>query len=280
MASTDPTKTGGIRRSIDRELIARYRRIRTAIRMAVIDQDVFGLTRRVIGLEQLPPIPGALEFAGLLAGEQLERFREWLDDTTETVVLENTGLWLERFVQKAYLQGNKSAVANLRRFLSVDLDPLKLSTLLQNQFHQRRVEVLFLRDLSELRNINAAMATAMTRELAEGLLANVGPKRIATLMNRHVEGIGLKRARVIARTEVIRANAEGQLATFEQFGLEEVHVEAELHTAGDDRVCPQCEGLEGKIVSIEEAHGMIPVHANCRCGWLPFIEGRHTRKAA
>ena len=44
---------------------------------------------------------------------------------------------------------------------------------------------------------------------------------------------------------------------------------AEWTTAGDERVCPECGGWEGIKMTIEEARGMIPLHPNCRCDWLP-----------
>lgn len=67
------------------------------------------------------------------------------------------------------------------------------------------------------------------------------------------------------------AYAEGALNSYEEMGIEGVEVEAEFATAGDDVVCPECEELEGKVYSIEEARGVIPVHPNCRCAWIPMV---------
>jgi hypothetical protein len=36
--------------------------------------------------------------------------------------------------------------------------------------------------------------------------------------------------------------------------------------------CPKCEHLEGNVYSLDEASGIIPVHPQCRCCWLPYIE--------
>jgi SPP1 gp7 family putative phage head morphogenesis protein len=54
-------------------------------------------------------------------------------------------------------------------------------------------------------------------------------------------------------------------------GIKEVGVMVEWSTAGDDRVCEECESMEGKIMDIDDAHGMIPVHPNCRCAFIPYI---------
>lgn len=52
-------------------------------------------------------------------------------------------------------------------------------------------------------------------------------------------------------------------------GAYNVHVRAEFSTAGDDRVCSVCAGLEGEIYTLDEAADLIPVHPNCRCITLP-----------
>jgi SPP1 gp7 family putative phage head morphogenesis protein len=46
---------------------------------------------------------------------------------------------------------------------------------------------------------------------------------------------------------------------------------AEWRTAGDERVCPYCSSMEGRILSPDEAVGMIPAHDFCRCAFLPVV---------
>lgn len=70
----------------------------------------------------------------------------------------------------------------------------------------------------------------------------------------------------------IHAHSEGQLDAFEELGVKELGVKAEWSTAGDDRVCVECASMEGKVFSMEEARGLIPLHVACRCAWIPFTE--------
>ena len=93
-------------------------------------------------------------------------------------------------------------------------------------------------------------------------------ERIAT----RVEGIGIARARTLARTEVIGSHAAATLNSFKEAGLEGVKVLAEFATAGDAQVCEQCAALEGQIYSMEKAEGLIPVHPNCRCTLIPAVD--------
>jgi SPP1 gp7 family putative phage head morphogenesis protein len=108
----------------------------------------------------------------------------------------------------------------------------------------------------------------ISRVLAQGIAAIEMARRIVD----RVEGIGIARARTLARTEVIGSHAAATLNGFNKAGIEGVNVLAEFATAGDDKVCVRCSALEGKLFSIEEAEGLIPVHPNCRCTFIPAIE--------
>jgi SPP1 gp7 family putative phage head morphogenesis protein len=83
--------------------------------------------------------------------------------------------------------------------------------------------------------------------------------------------VGVYRGTLMARTEIVRAHAESTLNRFEEFGLRNVVNMAEWQTAGDHRVCPLCAQLQGRTFTIQEARGMLPLHPNCRCTWLPVL---------
>jgi SPP1 gp7 family putative phage head morphogenesis protein len=92
-------------------------------------------------------------------------------------------------------------------------------------------------------------------------------------MSKGIAGLARTRANMIARTETIYAHAEGQLDSFEELNIREVGVMAEWLTAGDEDVCLECEALEGTVMTIEEARGLLPRHPNCRCAWIPANVG-------
>jgi len=72
---------------------------------------------------------------------------------------------------------------------------------------------------------------------------------------------------VIARTESVRAAAEGALNTYTDRKVEKVQWIA----AVSDRTCPTCLGLDHQIMTIEQAHNILPAHVMCRCTWIPII---------
>jgi SPP1 gp7 family putative phage head morphogenesis protein len=82
---------------------------------------------------------------------------------------------------------------------------------------------------------------------------------------------------LVARTEIVRAHAEGQLTAMEDMGVTDLGVAVEWDTAHDDRVCPKCADLQGIVVKTSEAHGLIPRHPNCRCSWIPANVGEGER---
>ena len=139
-----------------------------------------------------------------------------------------------------------------------------------------KVKLLASRSFSDLKNMTSDLATKLGRSLADGLVEGKNPRDVANDMFEDLD-ISYKRAEVIARTEIIRAHAEGQLNAFDEMGVEEIGVMVEWSTAGDDRVCQECQPMEGVILRVAEAHNMIPRHPNCRCSFIPANVGEDTK---
>ncbi len=135
-----------------------------------------------------------------------------------------------------------------------------------------KVQLLAARAFDELENVTADMANKISRVLTDGLVEGMSPRDIASEMVDQVD-ISRARALLVAQTEIIRAHAEGQLTALEQLGVTEVGVAVEWSTTGDEKVCDQCEPLEGVVLSIDEARGMLPRHPGCRCAWIPANVG-------
>lgn len=90
--------------------------------------------------------------------------------------------------------------------------------------------------------------------------------------------IGAKQwATVVGRTEVVRSFTEGRLEAYKQSGVVD---KVEFVVAPDERVCPICMGLEGEEYTLEQSAGVIPVHAACRCTFIPVFENKKWRNDA
>jgi predicted double-glycine peptidase len=134
-----------------------------------------------------------------------------------------------------------------------------------------KVELLTHRAAADLDGILTAMSTGLVRVLGDGLLRGDAPQTLSRSLNAVVDGIGLRRGLAVA-ADLVRSHAEGQLEGFEQLGVEEVGGVAEWTTAGDGRICKACHAMEGIILPVEDAHGLIPRHSECRCVWRAVVK--------
>lgn len=260
-----------------------FRKLLAALRKLMITDDVFGLIpKKPLILNSL--LINAGEWAWKTDPEKVAKFREWLK---QEIGHDLTGKSEEQIWQKYVEEGFKKGAGrafddttkaqraaatseNANAYLDGTRDQF-LKDVFGQPVAVEKVQLLVARSFTELEGVTDQMATTMTRTLADGLVQGKSPLVIAKELEKNVERLGLSRAETIARTEIIRAHAEGQLFALEQMGVAEVGVQVEWSTAGDDLVCPQCADLEGQVMPIAEAKGKIPIHPRCRCSWIPAI---------
>lgn len=225
-------------------------------------------------------------FAFQSTAEQVVSFEGWIKEQLDDGLIDPGDPYWEKYIRQGYEKGAGRAFNDTyraRRALSGSAEQQAFfdgtrEQFLQTAFGQQesieKVKLLASRTLTDLKGVSGSVATRMGRILTDGLIQGMGPRAIAKLMiDDKSLGIDKRRAQTIARTEIIRAHAEGQLDALEQMGVEEVGVMVEWSTAGDDRVCPLCQPLEGVVLKIKEARGIIPRHPNCRCSFVPANVG-------
>lgn len=215
--------------------------------------------------------------------EKVKAFQRWLKSHVTTYITSDTEaeLW-RKYTEQGYKKGAGRAFDDTRASLraraadraQMDHFAGARDEFLRGAFGQpetvEKIQLLAGRSFDDLKNITEDMSTRMSRTLVDGLVQGQNPREIARELADDLD-LSRERSLMIARTEIIRAHAEGQLDAMELLGVEEVGVEVELSTARDDRVCVECASMEGDIYSVEDAHGIIPVHPNCRCAFLPRI---------
>jgi SPP1 gp7 family putative phage head morphogenesis protein len=245
------------------------------VREAVERKDVLHLgTQRARNAS-----PNPRDYRFLTKEEKEDRFIAWLERKIddEVLVVDNRDAvrrgnhQTAQYVRKAYSKGVQHAGAKLRQ-QGVDVDQLALEDIFNTPVHSSKLETLYLRAYDNLEGITEATGEEISEELADALSQGWNPRKAASQINDRVDAVGITRARVLARTEIIHAHAEGTLDRLESEGFEEVTADVEWSTAGDSRVCPICASLEGNTYTIEEARGRLPQHPQCRCAWLPLVE--------
>lgn len=259
----DPTRTTMVRRSFEADAKRRLRELTKAIR-----EYLESLGNSAIRVN-------AFEYRN--KAEKAKDFTKWLTRQHERGLLEviqgpafGRSPWSSTYVMSAYQKGLAQAAANMRGS-GVEVSNRWIDAGFFRPIHADSISLAFTRQFTDLKGITDAVDSRLSGILAQGMSEGLGVQTIARQMAASIEAIGVNRAKVLARTEVIRAHAESTLNTYEEAGLEGVEVLSEFVTAGDGKVCPKCEALEGKRFTIQQARGVIPVHPNCRCAWLPVV---------
>ena len=275
---TDPSRTLMIRKRFDADMKRRFKKISKAIYELIIKNDAFGLNTNIEPF-QINVEKQVWRFR--TDPKKVEAFRGWLTEQVNQDILSTNVSgepWLATHIESSYKKG---ALRGQQQVYGSLVDSQEKQKLIEDQQFLRasfagseetkRVEAIYSRAWNDLKGVTDAMGQKLSRDLALGLSQGQGAVAIARAMTKNIEGLTRTRAIVIARTEVIAAHAEGQLDSYERLGIKEVQVQAEWMTAGDNRVCPECETLEGATLTVEEAHGLLPRHPQCRCAWAPKV---------
>lgn len=292
----DPTKTATLRRLFISDLRRRFKALKARIIKLVVGEDAFGLVER-------KPLNNQQTTNAIVAGrwqfdtnpQKVDEFRKWLESQVQAGLLQPVDaknpkakeLYWQRYIEDGYRKGIGRAYDDFSK-KATGKEPDTLSDFyngsrdefMRTSFGQpetiEKVQLLTSRTFTDLKGITDQMATVMSRTLADGLVSGANPRDIADDLTDSLD-LSYQRAETIARTEIIRAHAEGQLDALQDMGVEQVGVMVEWSTAGDDRVCELCEELEGVVLEIAEAHNLIPRHPNCRCSFIPANVGEDTK---
>jgi len=275
----DPTRTLTIRNQFVLEMNRRFLWLKKRIIFAITTQDVFGLLPRTNPFIQQDLVPRQFQF--LNDPEKVAAFIIWLEEQIRLGIFELTTLnpqaviggdwWADAYISKGYERGLRSATSLLGGVVASTVVLPMFEDLIRFPIHIDRLGLLYTRTFEELRGVTSAMSQQIARTLTDGMARGHSPALIARNLVNRVDAIGLTRSRVLARTEIIRAHAEATLNNFESFGVYDVELDVEFTTAGFG-VCPVCQKIRDNkpIFTIAEARGVIPVHPNCRCAWLPY----------
>jgi SPP1 gp7 family putative phage head morphogenesis protein len=148
------------------------------------------------------------------------------------------------------------------------------------------LSLLRTKNLTNLKGITEEMNKGIVQSLSKGILEGEGFPELAKRITDKVEGIGITRAELLARTEVQDAANQAAKARYEQAGIEY----AQWITANDDRVSDQDRPRDGIVFVLSQGidAGFLdgqgykknadkpatipPSHPRCRCAIIPKSE--------
>jgi SPP1 gp7 family putative phage head morphogenesis protein len=290
----DPTRTTTLRNVFARDMRKRFRKVRGVIRQAIVNDDVFGMLRPTIQAS-----PGRGAFAFETSAEKVEGFMRWLNtqvnnNVLEIMPLERTGqsaneAWSNLYIKDSYKRGTQRARYEMRA-MGLNIPTIEesggINAVMTQPFHADRLGLMYTRIFNDLKGITDAMGLQISRVLTQGMADGDGPALLARKMNAIIKGgggdLGLtdtlgrfipaeRRATMLARTEIIRAHHGATMREYQNYSVHGIKIKAEFSTAGDNRVCSECLGLEGTVFTLKEAMNIIPVHPQCRCIALPTL---------
>lgn len=300
----DPTGTTTLRRQYGAQLYKRFRRLKGVMWQVIAVDDRLGLgedtTSTAIpedirrGFQQdepfpepddvppqselpLPPDPGASPGVApdpTNVGPDIRDYIEWYQRTQNRLVHGPEGpggtQWSEKYVRYAYEKGGEDADTRMSAS-GIDMDEPGVALSFDMPIHVRTLQAVIDMNRAGLEGVTDATRREVARELVAAVIEGRNPRDAARAINDRIDAIGITRARAHARSVIVGAYNESTLARYEQImgGDAELAILAEFRTAGDGRVCEICAGMEGRTFSVREAKGVIPVHPNCRCTWIP-----------
>lgn len=299
-AKYDPTRTTTLRNVFVKEMDKRFNKVIKAIYNKLITEDFFEVNTFQTNASKVP-------YVFPHAAEKVQKFMEWLKRQTDEGILsireyEQIGssidkAWTNLYITDSYKRGVIRARYELQKAGNLSVPSIEatggIEMSMMIPLHMDRLGLLYTRTYSDLKGITSAMDTQISRVLAQAMADGDDIRTIARKLIGTINGSGLgdlsltdtlgrfipaqRRAMMLARTEIIRAHHQAMIQEYMNWGLEGVYVEAEILTANDDRVCPECETLAmGSPYTLEVAMNLLPVHPQCRCIALPFIVGEST----
>lgn len=293
----DPTRTRGLRKRFAAELRRRFRSLAAVLREK-LDREESPTTAHWIGLQDRGTMQREFdefvrtEIGRIILGEWLAAYvaeaylagamSAWRKAGANGVPGDSPGDGLGVFLRalESRQAGRPETVRNAARKpprrtgrlrgLKFSLPGTGSSAIYRDargRFMSERVKLLSDRLRGEMRNATADMAQRISRALVDGLDRGLMPSTIGKTIAATVEGVGINRALMIAETEVVRAYAEGQLDGMAVLGVQQITAAVEWETTGNP--CPLCAPMDGVVLTIDEARGMIPRHPRCKCAWKP-----------
>ncbi len=209
------------------------------------------------------------------APQQAQAFLDWLQTRiAQTVLSRAEQAIIQRFVGQAYVRGISRAREDVEGY---DVRGMRREQFARDVLKRApsKIQLLIARNRRDVESVIEQMRVKLQRTLTDALLRRSRASEIAKLLNADIDDTAIRRLRAVAHDGIVRAHAEGQLEGYEAQGITEVVVMVEWLTAGDEKVCPACEDLEGIVVSVQMAHGMLPRHVGCRCAF--GVAGRYQK---
>jgi SPP1 gp7 family putative phage head morphogenesis protein len=264
----DPSRTRRLGESYARQAIARLRRCERLV-LQTLRQNAPALA--IYNADSLGPRAMGVGFLRGGAREQAEQMRRYSEDLVFEVLVEG-GVELDKlYYSQAVETAYRSGLAQAARHGGLTARERRI--LLRSPTHHTAARALARDQVTLLRGLGYNISGQIRDEIVTGINQRLTEDAIAARISAKFD-LAEHRARMIARTETVKAHAEGSLNAYLAMRFEHVSALVEYTTSVHRQTipCPLCSDLTGKIYTIESARGIIPRHPNCACAWVPVFD--------
>jgi len=220
------------------------------------------------------------EFVSATNATKITMFRKWLKEQAADSILAmtngiNSKSWMSVYVTNAYCKGLVRSYSDVNKAGKV-LSGVNWFGGAQNQFLKdalritpiiSQIELMEMRVVNLLQGVVDDMLNKMSWVLANSITKGYDFDTIRKELEKIVNKIFKKRAKLIVIAEIVHAQAEGQLDGLELLGVDEVDAVVELLTTSKNSVCSICKKLEEGSLKVKDARGILPLHPLCKCAW-------------
>ena len=252
----DPSRTATLQRAMGRELMRRL--VRLVGKLSDQIRDVAG---------SVTASDGWVRSRSDTAAEIIQEFEVGLFREILTVPNPFRDVWWQPHLEKAYLLGIVRAYNEARpgRGKSAPKD------FTDQAYFRDQFKVIVLGFRTEIQGIT----TKLTQEISRAIRATHDTTdsfaRLASSL-RFLVGPLRDRVGTLTRTELVRAQAAGQVDAYQSLGVPGIVGIPER--PNNQTACGRCNALAGKVYTPQEARGVIPVHPRCRCAWRIAVKTR------
>lgn len=120
------------------------------------------------------------------------------------------------------------------------------------------------------------LRSSIETQLRNGIIQGIHPTELARKLRQSFD-VSVRDSERLMITEVRRIQTEIQKDSFDRNGFKEYR----FISAGDGRVCPECERLHGqhfKISEMQPGENAPPMHPVCRCSTAAWMDGEKYKR--
>ncbi len=204
-------------------------------------------------------------YLNLSDNNKVTQFSTWLDEYLTHHVSTNLA-WLKSLLDKVYQQGITRSYKDVRGTKDANSLAVGLHEFSLRIGNEERL-LLTLRTEIEIVSLTSTLSQLIKRVYLDNLDSSTNA--ITKSIKELILSTYFSKYSTTLRTEIVRVHAAGQLTSYELLGIKKVQFIAEQKTTG---ICSVCNPNDGKVFTIKEAKGLIPLHPNCSCAWTKYTD--------